>query len=279
MEHILLDFSSIEQNLKNYTLKNKGIAAIEIDKIIGSLGRYFDFTETLLPKRDILTTRYERIKKIMTEGGSLPPIQVYQILDNYFIIDGHHRVAVAKNELNAKYIDADVTEVKFNFELSPNTKYTFNSESTKAFLIKLEAYSFEKSTYLNNNILIKPLTVTELKSYATLNQEIEDFKKNYNNGELARKSKIYSSYTWYAQIFLPAVDLIEKEKILSKFPHRTYTDLYVWIQRHKYFLSQQAGHDVGFDYTAQDFAEKFQNKKILNILPPIFTDILKHLVK
>ena len=279
MEHILLDFSSIEQNLKNYTLKNKGIAAIEIDKIIGSLGRYFDFTETLLPKRDILTTRYERIKKIMTEGGTLPPIQVYQILDNYFIIDGHHRVAVAKNELNAKYIDADVTEVKFNFELSPNTKYTFNSESTKAFLIKLEAYSFEKSTYLNNNILIKPLTVTELKSYATLNQEIEDFKKNYNNGELARKSKIYSSYTWYAQIFLPAVDLIEKEKILSKFPHRTYTDLYVWIQRHKYFLSQQAGHDVGFDYTAQDFAEKFQNKKILNILPPIFTDILKHLVK
>ena len=279
MEHILLDFSSIEQNLKNYTLKNKGIAAIEIDKIIGSLGRYFDFTETLLPKRDILTTRYERIKKIMTEGGSLPPIQVYQILDNYFIIDGHHRVAVAKNELNAKYIDADVTEVKFNFELSPNTKYIFNSESTKAFLIKLEAYSFEKSTYLNNNILIKPLIVTELKSYATLNQEIEDFKKNYNNGELARKSKIYSSYTWYAQIFLPAVDLIEKEKILSKFPHRTYTDLYVWIQRHKYFLSQQAGHDVGFDYTAQDFAEKFQNKKILNILPPIFTDILKHLVK
>jgi len=279
MEHILLDFSSIEQNLKNYTLKNKGIAAIEIDKIIGSLGRYFDFTETLLPKRDILTTRYERIKKIMTEGGSLPPIQVYQILDNYFIIDGHHRVAVAKNELNAKYIDADVTEVKFNFELSPNTKYTFNSESTKDFLIKLEAYSFEKNTYLNNNILIKPLIVTELKSYATLNQEIEDFKKNYNNGELARKSKIYSSYTWYAQIFLPAVDLIEKEKILSKFPHRTYTDLYVWIQRHKYFLSQQAGHDVGFDYTAQDFAEKFQNKKILNILPPIFTDILKHLVK
>ena len=279
MEHILLDFSSIEQNLKNYTLKNKGILAIEIDKIIGSLGRYFDFTETLLPKRDVLTTRYERIKKIMTEGGSLPPIQVYQILDNYFIIDGHHRVAVAKNELNAKYIDADVTEVKFNFELSPNTKYTFNSESTKDFLIKLEAYSFEKSTYLNNNILVKPLTVTELKSYATLNQEIEDFKKNYNNGELARKSKIYSSYTWYAQIFLPAVNLIEKEKILSKFPHRTYTDLYVWIQRHKYFLSQQAGHDVGFDYTAQDFAEKFQNKKILNILPPIFTDIIKHLVK
>jgi hypothetical protein len=279
MEHILLDFSSIEQNLKNYTFKNKGIQAIEIDKIIGSLGRYFDFTETLLPKRDVLTTRYERIKKIMTEGGILPPIQVYQILDNYFIIDGHHRVAIAKNELNAKYIDADVTEVQFNFELSPNTKYIFGSESTKNFLIKLEADSFEKSTHLNNNILIKPLIVTELKSYATLNQEIEDFKKQYNKGELSRKSKIYSSYTWYAQIFLPAVTLIEKEDILSKFPHRTYTDLYVWIQRHKYFLSQQAGHDVGFDYTAQDFAEKFKNKKIFNIIPPIFKDLLKHLVK
>ena len=132
---------------------------------------------------------------------------------------------------------------------------------------------------LNNKILIHPLKVTELKSYAILNQEILDFKENYNNGELIKRSIMFVSYKWYAERFLPAVELMEEEKILSKFANRTYTDLYVWIQKHKYFLSQQAGHDVGFDFTAHDFMAKYKDKKFLDIIPSIFTDIIKNLVK
>lgn len=278
-KNILVDFASIEKNLPTYTLKNKGIQAIAIDDIVGSLGRYLDFSETLLPKRDDGSSRYENIKSLMEKGINLAPIQVYQILDSYFIIDGHHRVAVAKNEFKAKYIDAEVIEVRFNFELSKDKKYIFDSEQTKNFLIKLEEYAFEKATLLNNNILIYPLKVTELKSYAKIHQEILDFKQNYNNGEIAKKSVMYASYKWYAERFLPAVKLIEEEKILSKFANRTYTDLYVWIEKHKYFLSQQAGHDVGFDFTAHDFTEKYKDKKFFDIIPSIFTDIVKNLVK
>ena len=215
----------------------------------------------------------------MEKGINLEPIQVYQVLDNYFIIDGHHRVSVAKNEFKAKYIDAQVTEIKFNYKLSKDKNYTFDSESTKKFLIKLEEDTFQHATFLNNKILIHPLKVTELKSFALLQQEILDFKKNYNNGELAKKSIIFSSYKWYAERFLHALNLMKKEDILSKFKNRTFTDLYVWIQRHKYFLSQQAGHDVGFDFTAHDFMEKYKDKKFLDIIPSIFTDIIKFLVK
>ena len=276
---ILVDFSTIEKNIPVYTLKSKGIQAIPIDKIIGSLGRYLDFSETLLPKRTDGSSRYEYIKSLMKKEINLAPIQVYQMLDNYFIIDGHHRVAVAKNEFKAKYIDAEVTEIKFNFELSKDKNYVFDSESTKKFLIKIEEYAFEKATFLNNEILIHPLKVTELKSYTILNQEILDFKQNYNNGELLKKSIMFVSYKWYAERFLPAVKLMKTEDILSKFANRTYTDLYVWIQKHKYFLSQQAGHDVGFDFTAHDFMEKYKHKKFLDIIPSIFTDIIKNLLK
>jgi len=276
---ILVDFSSIEKSIQEYTLKDRGIEAIPIDKIIGSLGRYLDFSETLLPTRTDGSSRYGYIKSLMEKEINLEPIRVYQVLDNYFIIDGHHRVSVAKNEFKAKYIDAEVTEIKFNYKLSKDKKYTFDSESTKRFLIKLEEDTFQHTTFLNNEILIHPLKVTELKSFAILHQEILDFKKNYNNGELSKKSIIFSSYKWYAERFLPAVKLIEKENILSKFEDRTFTDLYVWIQRHKYFLSQQAGHDVGFDFTAHDFMEKYKDKKFLDIIPSIFTDIIKFLVK
>lgn len=278
-EGILVDFSTIEKNISSYVLKDKGIHAIPIDKIIGSLGRYIDFSETFLPKRRDGSSRYEHIKSLMKQEVNLAPIQVYQMLDNYFIIDGHHRVAVAKNEFKAKYIDAEVTEVKFNFELSKDKNYIFDSEGTKKFLIKLEENAFQKATFLNNEILVHPLKVTELRSYATINQEIIDFKQNYNNGELSKKSIMFVSYKWYAERFLPAVMLMKKEKILSKFANRTYTDLYVWIQKHKYFLSQQAGHDVGFDFTAHDFMEKYKDKKFLDVIPSIFTDILKNLVK
>ncbi len=215
----------------------------------------------------------------MKKGVILEPINVYQILDSYFIIDGHHRVSVAKNEFKAKYIDAQVTEIKFNYKLSKDKKYTFNSESTKKFLIKLEEDTFQHETFLNNKILIHPLKVTELKSFALLQQEILDFKINYNNGELAKKAIIFSSYKWYAERFLPSIQLIKKEDILSKFENRTFTDLYVWIQRHKYFLSQKAGHDVGFNFTAHDFAGKYKDKKFLDIIPSMVTDILKFLVK
>ena len=276
---ILVDFSVIEKSIQTYTLKDRGIEAIPIDKIIGSLGRYLDFSETLLPKKTDASSRYEYIKSLMEKGINLEPIQVYQVLDNYFIIDGHHRVSVAKNEFKAKYIDAQVTEIKFNYKLSKDKNYTFDSESTKKFLIKLEEDTFQHATFLNNKILIHPLKVTELKSFALLQQEILDFKKNYNNGELAKKSIIFSSYKWYAERFLHALNLMKKEDILSKFKNRTFTDLYVWIQRHKYFLSQQAGHDVGFDFTAHDFMEKYKDKKFLDIIPSIFTDIIKFLVK
>ncbi len=276
---ILVDFSVIEKSIQTYTLKDRGIEAIPIDKIIGSLGRYLDFSETLLPKKTDGSSRYEYIKSLMEKGINLEPIQVYQVLDNYFIIDGHHRVSVAKNEFKAKYIDAQVTEIKFNYKLSKDKNYTFDSESTKKFLIKLEEDTFQHATFLNNKILIHPLKVTELKSFALLQQEILDFKKNYNNGELAKKSIIFSSYKWYAERFLHALNLMKKEDILSKFKNRTFTDLYVWIQRHKYFLSQQAGHDVGFDFTAHDFMEKYKDKKFLDIIPSIFTDIIKFLVK
>ncbi len=277
--NILVDFSTIEKSIQTYTLKNRGVEAIPIDKIIGSLGRYLDFSENLLPKRTDGSSRYGYIKSLMKKGVILEPINVYQILDSYFIIDGHHRVSVAKNEFKAKYIDAQVTEIKFNYKLSKDKKYTFNSESTKKFLIKLEEDTFQHETFLNNKILIHPLKVTELKSFALLQQEILDFKINYNNGELAKKAIIFSSYKWYAERFLPSIQLIKKEDILSKFENRTFTDLYVWIQRHKYFLSQKAGHDVGFNFTAHDFAGKYKDKKFLDIIPSMVTDILKFLVK
>ncbi|MDR1696329.1 MAG: DUF4032 domain-containing protein [Endomicrobium sp.] len=271
---ILVDFGSIEKNLQKYKIKNKGIQAIGTEKIVGSLNRYNDFSENMLPYRGDSNMRFANIERAMLSGVNLPPIQVYQVLDSYFIIDGHHRAAVARKVFNAEFIDAEVFEVKFEFDISIIKNYSYDTESAKDFLIKLEENSFSSKTYLSNAVLKHPLKVTELKSYVKLLDEIEHYKAGYNKGEFAKKHMIFASYHWYEHSFLPSVSIMEEDDVLSGFPERTYTDLYVWMQQHKYYLSQQAGRDVGFDFTAHDFVRKYKKVKPLYLIPSKIKDIL-----
>ncbi|MDR2427292.1 MAG: ParB/RepB/Spo0J family partition protein [Endomicrobium sp.] len=273
--NVLVDFGTIEKNIQKYKFKDRGIEAIPTDKIVGSLGRYNDFSENLLPHRGDMGIRYESIKKGMLSGVIFPPIKVYQVLDNYFIIDGHHRVTAAKNVFNAKYIDAEVLEIDFDFEISPKKTYTYNTESAKGFLIKLEEHFFQLKTCLSNTVLKYPLKVTELVSFGKLYEEIENYKNSYNKGQFQKLSIIYASYHWYEYRFIPAISIIEEEDVLSGFPNRTYTDLYVWIQQHKYYLSQKVGYDVGFDFTAHDFFKKYKKVKGLYLIPSMIRDVLR----
>jgi len=274
---VLVDFGSIEKNLQRHKIKDKGIQAIETEKIVGSLGRYNDFSENLLPRRGDSGIRYESIKQSLLNGVNFPPIKVYQVLDNYFVIDGHHRLMAARKVFNAKYIDAEVLEVSFEFEISPNKSYTYSTEKAKEFLIKLEEHFFQKKTFLSNAVLKYPLKVTELVSYGKLYEEIENYRASANAGELQKRPIIFASYGWYENRFLPAVETMAEDNILDGFPQRTYTDLYVWIQQHKYYLSQKTGYDVGFDFTAQDFMQKYKKVKGLYMLPSKIKEVIKNI--
>ena len=274
-KNVSVDFASIEKNLQKLKIKNLGVMAVETDKIVGSLSRYNDFSENLMPKKEDFSLRYGNIKNAMLKGVNLPPIKVYQVVDNYFVIDGHHRLMAAKELFNAKYIDAEVLDVKFEFDIYPNKTYSYSNETAKKFLIKLEEHFFEKKTALSNKILKYPLKVTEFGSYATLVEEIEDYKDSDKNAEFNKKAIIYASYSWYENRYLPAVKIMKEEYILAGFPKRTYTDLYIWIEKHKYYLSQKVGYDVGFGFSAQDFFKKHKKVKGLRLLPYKAKEIIK----
>jgi hypothetical protein len=270
----LIDFDSVEANLERVSEVHRGITAIPIKKIVGSLGRYRDFNREFLPRRMRKDAKYLSVLMAIRSGVELPPIQVYQVGDKYFVIDGHHRVSVAKFEEKKEFIDADIIEVRFDFILDPRRKYKVSTEEVRLFLIALEEEAFQKKTHLRNQILVYPLKVSELTSFGKLYEEIVDFKKTYDGGSLASKDVIYASFLWYEKRFLPAVKTILKDEILDRFPKRTYTDLYVWMNLHKYYLSQKAGYDVGFDFTRKDFLKKFSHPGFFEILPNSVKDFL-----
>ena len=85
---------------------------------------------------------------------------------------------------------------------------------------------------------------------------------------------MYASLQWYESRFLPSARINLDQAVLAGFPDRTYTDLYIWIQQHKYYLSQKAGFDVGFDFTKEDFVRKFRKAKFFDLLPNLVQGIV-----
>ncbi|GAC1328960.1 MAG: hypothetical protein NVS2B16_37710 [Chloroflexota bacterium] len=89
-----------------------GVHPIPVDRIVGSVGRHeelrSDFMPFHTPGGD---ARYRWIRRAMERGQALPAIEVYQLLNSYYVLDGNHRVAAARR-MGQCAIDAVVTEYR-----------------------------------------------------------------------------------------------------------------------------------------------------------------------
>ena len=96
-----------------------GVQDVPLDNIVGSVGRYKDFTATFLPKKSNMRERWSRIYALANSMEGPPPIELYKVGAAYFVGDGNHRVSVAR-ELGAKSIQAHVVELPTTVPLRPN---------------------------------------------------------------------------------------------------------------------------------------------------------------
>ncbi len=101
-----------------------GMRTIPAEKIVGSVGRAHNLRSDFFYRTgQAMTGRFVRIGKAMQEGKVLPPIEVYKAKlrrqegereverTEYYVVDGHHRVAMAK-KLGQDFLDAHVVEYK-----------------------------------------------------------------------------------------------------------------------------------------------------------------------
>ena len=91
-----------------------GIKTVEIDHIIGSEGRPHDYDRQFNPRRWTDRNRWVAVAVAHLNGGPLPPVELIQIGDVYFVRDGHHRISVAhamgQVEIEAEVIGLDAAE-------------------------------------------------------------------------------------------------------------------------------------------------------------------------
>src|ERR687897_69244 len=74
----------------------RGTKVVEVEAIVGSVGRWRDFDRSFLPARANVGHKWKRIDRAFQRGEDLPPVELYEIGDAYFVVDGHHRVSVAR---------------------------------------------------------------------------------------------------------------------------------------------------------------------------------------
>ena len=103
----LLDLAQVERSRQLNNRHHKGIQTIAVNDIHGTLDRSADFDYDFHPLKQTDEDRWCRVASAMLQGIGLPPIEVVQVEDEYFVKDGHHRISVAR-ALGYRYLDAVV---------------------------------------------------------------------------------------------------------------------------------------------------------------------------
>jgi hypothetical protein len=105
----LLSFDEVRRALLANNRIHLGTKVVEVEKIVGTVGRRRDFDRTFLPTRASAEGRWKRIDRAFHRAEDLPPVNLYKIGDSYFVLDGNHRVSVARYH-GIQTIEAMVTE-------------------------------------------------------------------------------------------------------------------------------------------------------------------------
>ncbi|MGC9468398.1 MAG: universal stress protein, partial [Anaerolineae bacterium] len=225
---------------------------IPIDAIVGSVGRYSDFTRSFLPRQEVDPHRWARVKVAATGLAGLSPIEVYQIGDVYFVSDGNHRVSVAR-ELGATHIQAYVTEIETEVSMTSDLR-------PDDIILKAEYADFLRWSDLRKVLPGIDLILTAPGKYGDLKEHIS-VHRYYMGIEQGRPISIAEALVdWYETIYLPVVDAINRLGVLRDFPDRTDADLYLWIAEHRAALEEILGWQVEPADAAEDLVTSFSSK-------------------
>jgi hypothetical protein len=224
----LLSFEEVREKLHLGGPIYRGVETVPLAHILGSLNRYHDFDRAFLPTQSHTADRWMRINRAWYREEALPPVLLYKVGEVYFVVDGNHRVSVARDQ-GQEFIDAEVREYRSRVPLSA----TIRPED----LERLEAeVDFLERTGIDRLIPGIQVRVTVLGAQERLLEHIAVHR--YFMGLEARRevSEAEALLHWYRTLYQPVVEVIEASGILSAFPARTPADLYLWVMDHRHYL-------------------------------------------
>ena len=232
----LLDYDEIKQSLHIGGPIYRGVHTVRVDQIVGSLNRYHEFDRAFLPADDQLAERWQNIDSAFYKDISLPPVVLYKVGQVYFVVDGHHRVSVARQQ-GQEFIEAEVRECSTKVNITPDLK-------TEDLKILHKKVRFLERTRLDD---LRPKAKIRLTIPDGFDRMLEHIAvhRYFMGLDLKRDISEEEAIThWYDTVYFPIVKMIRQSKILKDFPGKTEGDLYLWVLDHQRYLADEEGQSL-----------------------------------
>jgi DNA-binding Lrp family transcriptional regulator len=234
-------FDDRQRHEAAFDTRDRGTGMVPLVEITGSVGRYKDFDRQFRPKSHLPSERLAHVRAAMKRGNRMPPVKLYKIKDEYYVVDGHHRITVAR-ELGLDRIEGRVIEFMPSADTLENVLYC-------------ERTAFAEATGLKEKILL-----TELGHYPKLLRQVRDHQRHLNRESGAPWNLEDAARDWYDSIYTPLTTLIEKGDLMTSFPHRTVADLYTYMAYHQWELGHRRRYGLGIDELIPKSMEAFRTK-------------------
>ncbi len=226
----LLSYDDVREKLRIGGPVYRGLRTVRVDQIVGSVNRYRDFDRAFLPTQNYTADRWLKINRAFYQDVSLPPVLLYKVGDVYFVVDGNHRVSVAR-ERGQEYLEADVRECSIRVPLTPDVQ-------PDDLELLGERVMFLERTRLDKLRPDAQLELTILGGYERLLEHIAvhkyylglDWRRDIGDEEAVAH--------WYDTVYLLLIEAIHKTNVIEKFPRRTEGDLYLWVIDHQHYLRE-----------------------------------------
>ena len=224
-----------------YDSRDRGTRYVALEQIAGSVGRYNDFDSQFRLRQSASSERLKWIKEAMRQGRNLGPVKLYQIKNEFYVLDGNHRIAAAK-ELHQDEILAHIVE------LIPT------DNSLQSILYR------ERAEFADRTKLPVEINLTEVSQYAHLLDQISEHRDYLQQDEGKTVAFEDAAQNWHKTIFRPLCNIIKKGNLGGSFPERTIADLYAYITLHQWKEGRKRHYGIGIGKIIQNDMEAFRKK-------------------
>lgn len=228
----LLSLDEVQDRLRLFEQNYLGIEPIPVASIVGTADRSEDFDRDFLPRRFETRARWRSVEQAFPQGA-FDPIVVYKVGAAYFVVDGHHRVAVAKQQ-RVEYIDAEITELQSRYPLSPDADIgrIIHAEQQGIFM---EESGLERARPEAHVEFSRPDGYAELLEIV----KVHGYHLMRERNEVLSDAEI--SGHWYDSVYLPALVTIRSEQLHELFAGATDADLFLYVWQRRRSLHPERG--------------------------------------
>ena len=230
-----MSFDDVVEALGRRAENYLGTKVIPLDAIVGSVDKVRDFDRRFRPTSGRSRQRWERLARASRTGEEIPPIDVYQVGDYYFVQDGHHRVSVARS-LGLDVIEAHVTAIDtFLTPVDIGARADLERKYWRRLMLERVPFTGEARA---------AVAVDDPFDYGVIAETVEAWAARTMHAEGAYLDKATMASRWYAEEFRPVVDMIEEAGVRGEDERPAEAYLRVACERYRLIREHEWNAEV-----------------------------------